>query len=76
MMLSKCPGQDSRNIRPENIACPQCGYAVEIFTDEVKVRCPKCAHIISRQKLPSCVDWCMHARECVGEERWKKLKGR
>lgn len=74
-MTVKCPGQDSRNIRPESIACSKCGYVVEIFSDEVKVKCPKCVHLVCRERLPSCVDWCTYARECVGQERWKQLTG-
>ena len=75
-MTNKCPGQDPRNIKAETIECSQCGYEVEIFSDEVKIYCPKCKNLICRERLPSCVDWCKYARECVGEERYKKLKGK
>lgn len=71
-MILKCPGQDSRNISPENIKCPSCGYKIEIFSDEVKVKCPKCKATACRVRLPSCVDWCKYASECVGEERLNK----
>jgi len=74
-MINKCPGQDDRNVKPENITCAQCGYVTEIFSDEIKVKCPKCRNLICRQRLPSCVDWCKAARECIGEERWKQLRG-
>ncbi|MFC1899395.1 phosphohydrolase [Chloroflexota bacterium] len=73
-MTSKCPGQDSRNLRVSLHKCPECGYTVEIFSDELKLRCPKCRHMIYREKTPSCVDWCASARNCLGEERWKELK--
>lgn len=69
-----CPGQDRRNVKVELITCPQCGYKLEMFSDEVKVLCPQCKEQVCRERLPSCVDWCKHARECIGEERWKKLK--
>lgn len=75
-MIQKCPGQDDRSVKPEEIKCPDCGFIAEIFSDEVKIRCPKCKGLICRQRLPSCVDWCKAARECIGEEKWKKLKGR
>ena len=75
-MMNKCPGQDSRNIKAETITCSHCGYQVEIFSDEVKVHCPKCKNMICRERLPSCVDWCKFARECVGEDRYRKLKGK
>ncbi len=70
----ECPGQDRRNLKVELIVCPKCGYQVEMFSDEVKVLCPKCREQVCRERLPSCVDWCKHARECIGEERWKKLR--
>jgi len=72
-MIYKCPGQDPRHIKPEIMSCPGCGYKVEIFSDELKRLCPRCREAVSRQKLPSCVDWCKFARECIGEERWKAL---
>ncbi len=73
-MTLKCPGQDSRNLKVEVIRCSRCGYEVEIFSDEQRVRCPKCKKTVSRERLPSCVDWCKAARQCIGEERWRKLK--
>ena len=74
-MISKCPGQDDRSIRVERLKCSDCGYEVEIFSDEIKVSCPKCKGLVCRERLPSCVDWCKAARECIGEEKWKQLKG-
>ncbi len=73
-MTLKCPGQDSRNLKAEKITCPNCGYDVEIFSDENRVKCPKCRTMIGRERLPSCVDWCKAAPVCVGEEKWKQLK--
>lgn len=75
MITKKCPGQDSRNVKPEIIKCSSCGYKLEIFSDEIKVKCPKCKKIVCQTRLPSCVDWCKAARECVGEERWKNYQG-
>ncbi|MBI4981551.1 MAG: phosphohydrolase [Candidatus Omnitrophica bacterium] len=74
-MIFKCPGQDDRNLKSENIVCSQCGYKAEIFSDEVKVKCAKCGNLICRKRLPSCVDWCKYAKECIGEKKWKELKG-
>jgi len=68
-MISKCPGQDKRNLKAETLECPNCGYKVEIFSDEIKVRCPKCKSLVYQVKLPSCVDWCKSARGCIGEEK-------
>lgn len=74
-MINKCPGQDDRNVKVETIKCPDCSYTVEIFSDEIKVKCPKCKNFVCRVRLPSCVDWCKYARECIGEDKWKQLKG-
>jgi len=73
-MVPKCPGQDSRDIKSGILACPDCGYKLEIFSDEIKVSCPKCKSLVYRQGLPSCVDWCKSARDCIGEKRWDKLR--
>ena len=74
-MITQCPGQERRNIQVETIKCPDCGYIAEIFSDEFKVRCPNCRGLICRSRLPSCVDWCKSARDCVGEEKWEQLEG-
>ncbi len=73
-MMNKCPGQDSRNIKVEVLKCLDCGYKVEIFSDEIKVSCPKCKSLICRERLPTCVDWCKFAKECVGEDKYRQLK--
>jgi ribosomal protein S27E len=73
-MMNKCPGQDDRNIRVEIIKCADCGHETEIFSDEVKVSCPRCKSLMCRERLPSCVDWCKYAKECIGEGKWKQLK--
>ncbi len=69
-MINKCPGQDKRNLKVETMKCPECGYELEIFSDEVDVKCPGCKGLACRERLPSCVDWCKHARECVGEKAY------
>jgi len=74
-MNFKCPGQDDRNLKVETVSCPGCGYKVEIFSDEMQHKCPKCKHKVTREKLPSCIDWCKYAKECIGEEKYKRLKG-
>lgn len=73
-MIFKCPGQDDRSLKAETLTCPACGYKIEIFSDEIKVRCPKCKSFACKERLPSCVDWCKAAKECIGEEKWAKLK--
>ena len=74
-MNSRCPGQDSRNLRVELYKCPNCGAEVEIFSDELRVKCHKCGEMVCRERMPSCIEWCAFARQCLGEERWRQLKG-
>ena len=71
-----CPGARMiREPRPEYIDCPHCGQEVEIWSDELLARCPRCHRPVPRQRGASCLDWCAKARECVGEEAYRRLKG-
>ncbi len=70
----KCPGADGRFLRVGIYKCANCGYEVEIFSDEEMVLCPKCKNKVYREKAPSCIDWCKYASQCIGEERWLELK--
>ena len=74
-MATRCPGQDMKNLRVRLYKCPKCGSEVEIFSDEVSVKCPKCKTKVYSDMQNSCIDWCASARECLGEERWKELRG-
>lgn len=74
-MIFKCPGQDNRDLKSEILKCAECNSEVEIFSDEVRVKCPKCSKLICSSRLPSCVDWCKQAKGCLGEERYKQMKG-
>lgn len=65
-MFNKCPGRDGRFAKAETIFCSKCKYAVEIFSDEIKVQCPQCRNLTYKEKLPSCIDWCSAAKECQG----------
>ena len=75
-MSSKCPGQDMLKLRVELYKCPGCGAEVEIFSDETRIKCQKCGTMVFREKMPSCIEWCSSARQCLGEERWKQLMGK
>jgi len=75
-MQSKCPGQDIRNLRVSVHRCPECDAEVEIFSDEMKVKCQKCGTMVFKEKVPSCIEWCSAARQCLGEERWKQMTGK
>lgn len=73
-MLDGCPG--SGNVRtptPSLIACPGCGEEVEMWSDELKAKCSRCNTIVFREDVPSCIEWCKSARECIGEEKYNRL---
>jgi ribosomal protein S27AE len=74
-MVSHCPGQDTRNLKVSLHKCPNCAAEVEMFSDETRIKCQKCKTWVYKEKVPSCIEWCSKARECLGEERWKLLKG-
>ncbi|MEN6341563.1 MAG: hypothetical protein ABFC89_03285 [Methanospirillum sp.] len=72
-MLGRCPG--SANLRTPTLAvkmCPQCGAEVEVFSNDVSVACPSCGFTVYNDLL-SCVQWCKYAKQCVGEEVYRKL---
>lgn len=71
-MIFKCPGQDKRNIQAKVLKCPECGYEIELFSDEIKANCPRCRKEVCVDNLPSCIDWCRHAKECVGQPAYEK----
>lgn len=73
-MGSVCPGQDNRNLRVELFKCPNCGHEMEMFSNEVRVKCYRCGQWLYRERMPSCIDWCASARKCLGEERWRQLQ--
>ena len=74
-MTTKCPGQDMRKLRVKLYKCQNCGKEVEIFSDELKLKCPQCGKYVYTEKTPSCIDWCASARQCLGEDRWRELRG-
>jgi ribosomal protein S27E len=72
-MLDHCPG--AANIRTPTLTikkCPRCGEDVEVFSNDVTVTCSTCGFVIYND-IQSCVQWCTYARECVGEETYRKL---
>ena len=74
-MTGSCPGRDFRKLRVELHLCPKCKAEVEIFSDETRIRCRKCGEYVYRERMPSCIEWCASARQCLGEERWQALQG-
>ena len=71
-MLDHCPG--AANIRTPTLAikkCPQCGEEVELFSNELSVKC-RCGFVVYND-IASCVQWCKYSKECVGEEMYNNL---
>jgi putative nucleotidyltransferase with HDIG domain len=68
--MVKCPGQDQRFWKPEDIfevPCTGCGQAIEFFKDEPKLKCRKCGHIVINPKIDmGCAEWCRYAEQCLG----------
>jgi len=72
-MIFKCPGSQNFNQpHPEYIKCLFCHAEIEIWSDEVKAVCPGCGKETVRGQLPSCLDWCKYAMECLGKEAYEK----
>ncbi len=70
-----CPG--SREIRtpyPEEITCLWCDTVSEIWSDEAEMTCGNCGRVISREMKPSCIDWCPAAKECIGPDKYERLR--
>ena len=70
-----CPGAiNIREAKPEDITCRQCGTEVEIWSDELTAKCSHCGALGSREQGPSCIDWCAFAEECIGTEKYQRLR--
>ncbi|MBC8414716.1 MAG: hypothetical protein ISR96_05820 [Nitrospira sp.] len=75
MFKNECPGsQDIKSPRPEEIKCRSCGAEVEIWTDETEAKCKACGTVTNRLLGASCLDWCAFAKECVGEDKYRRIQ--
>ena len=73
MTIKRCPGAMAfSQPKIEMTPCPDCGADVEIWSDEATGQCPKCSRTVIRTATQSCVDWCRYAKECLGEDKFKK----
>jgi putative nucleotidyltransferase with HDIG domain len=68
--MVRCPGQDQRFWKPEDIfdvKCPGCGRKIEFFKDEPKLKCRKCGQTVVNPKIDlGCAEWCRYAEQCLG----------
>ena len=66
----KCPGQERRFWRPEDVVevrCARCNESVEFFKDDATRRCPGCGLRITNPKVRmGCAQWCKFVKECLG----------
>lgn len=71
MLSAKCPGQDRRNWKPEDIFehdCPHCGNPIEFWKTDAKRTCPECHEQVLNPKFNlGCALWCAYAEQCVGD---------
>ena len=71
MADDRCPGQDRRFWKPEDVCettCPCCGHGLEFWKDEPKRTCPRCGSEVRHPKLDlGCAQWCSKAAECLGQ---------
>jgi len=71
MLAAKCPGQDRRNWKPEDIFehdCPHCGSVIEFWKTDTKAKCPNCKKPVFNPKFNlGCALWCSFADQCVGD---------
>ena len=52
--------------------CPNCGAEIELFSIDTQMACEHCGFVAYNDIL-SCVQWCKHARKCVGDEMYEHL---
>ena len=66
--MTRCPGQDQRYWKPEDIhlaRCPFCAAELEFWKDEPALFCPICGKEVCNPSLnPGCAEWCSQARNC------------
>ncbi len=71
MSRTRCPGQDMRFWRPEDIfevRCPYCGDDIEFFKDEPALTCRSCHKEVRNPRIDlGCAKWCRYAKECLGQ---------
>ena len=79
MSALKCPGQDSRYLKPQDVTevvCEQCGGTVEFWPDEYVRSCRGCGRRIANPRLDlRCLEWCEHAEACIAGLKEAKSGG-
>lgn len=71
MIMHGCQAKPKTPTIIEKI-CPQCGHEIELFSIDTQMPCEHCGFIAYNDTL-SCVQWCKHARKCVGDEMYEQM---
>ena len=71
MILHGCQAKPKTPTIIEKV-CPQCGHEIELFSSDTQMPCEHCGFVAYNDTL-SCVQWCKHAKECVGEEMYNQM---
>ncbi len=68
----RCPGQDMRNWKPEDICyvnCPHCQKEIEFWKDEPTRVCSGCQKEVTNPRMDlGCAKWCKSAEECLATQ--------
>ncbi len=70
-MMDGCQGKPRTPTIIEKI-CPVCGNEIEMFSIDSEMACEHCGFVAYNDTL-SCVQWCAHAKQCVGEEMYNHM---
>ena len=69
MQETRCPGQDMRKWKPEDICyipCPFCEKEIEFWKDEPFRVCLNCKKEIQNPRMDlGCAEWCGNAKDCL-----------
>jgi|GEM_PF-3570459 len=55
-MYDTCPSKSMRNLRSVIKKCRNCGGEVEMFSDELRIRCKVCRKFVYKEQLPLCIE--------------------
>lgn len=69
MLGTKCPGQDTRYWKAEDIheqPCPFCDESIEFWKTDLRLRCPNCKQKVVNPRFNlGCAQWCAYADQCL-----------
>ena len=71
MSMEHCQGKPRTPTIHEKV-CPRCGNLIELFSIDTEVACEHCGFVAYNDTL-SCVQWCEHARKCVGDQMYEHM---